>query len=90
MLLPNFFFFFFFFFFWLPYRGSQARSPIGAVAASLCHSHSHAGSKLSLRPTPQLTAMPFNPLREARDQTHNLIVGFVSAALRQELHKLII
>ena len=38
--------------------GSQARGQIGAAAASLCHSHSHAGSKPRLRPTPQLTAMP--------------------------------
>ena len=41
------------------YGGSQARSLIGAVAASLLHSHSHsyAGSKLNLQPTPQLMAM---------------------------------
>jgi len=40
------------------YRGSQARGLIGAVAAGLHHSHSNVGSELSLRPTPQLTAMP--------------------------------
>ena len=28
--------------------GSQARGPIGAVAAGLCHSHSNVGSKLHL------------------------------------------
>ena len=39
------------------YGGSQARSLIGAVAASLCQSHSNVGSELRLRPTPQLTAM---------------------------------
>ena len=39
------------------YGGSQARGPIGAVAASLHHSHSHARSELNLRPTSQLTAM---------------------------------
>ena len=39
------------------YGGSQARGLIGTVAASLHHRHSHAGSKLHLRPTPQLTAM---------------------------------
>ena len=36
--------------------GSQARGRIGAVAASLCQSHSSARSKPRLRPTPQLTA----------------------------------
>ena len=38
--------------------GSQARDRIGAVAASLHHSHSNARSKLRLRPTAQLTATP--------------------------------
>ena len=37
------------------YGGSQARGLIGAVATSLHHSHSNAGSKPSLQPTPQLT-----------------------------------
>ena len=36
--------------------GSQARGLIGAVAAGLHHSHSNAGSKTCLRPTPHLTA----------------------------------
>ena len=40
----------------MAYGGSQATGPIGAVAASLRHSHSSAGSKLHLRPTPQLRA----------------------------------
>ena len=42
------------------YGSSQARGRIGAVAASLHHSHSHihARSQPHLRPTPQLTAMP--------------------------------
>ena len=40
------------------YGGSQARDLIGAVAAGLRQSHSNSGSKLSLQPTPQLTAMP--------------------------------
>ena len=59
---PGFFFFFFFLVFCLfraapmAYGGSQARGPIGAVAASL--HHSHAGSEPCLQPTPQLTAMP--------------------------------
>ena len=52
------------FFFWLfkaapsAYGGSQARGLVGAVAASLCHSHSKVGSELRLRPTLQLTATP--------------------------------
>ena len=39
------------------YGGSQSRGPIRAVAASLHHSHSNAGSELCVRPTPQLTAV---------------------------------
>ena len=37
------------------YGGSQARSRIGAVAASLHQGHSNVGSEPRLRPTPQLT-----------------------------------
>ena len=54
--------FFFFFFFGLfraapmVYGGSQARGLVGAVAAGLHHNDSDTGSKLQLRPTPQLTA----------------------------------
>ena len=57
------FFFFFFFFFRLfraapaAYGISQALGQIRAMAASLPHSHSSAGSEPRLRPTPQLTAM---------------------------------
>ena len=40
------------------YGGSQARSPIGAVAAGLCQSYSNVGSEPCLWPTPQLTARP--------------------------------
>ena len=39
------------------YGGSQARGPIGATAAGLCHSHSNVGSEPRLQPTPQLKAM---------------------------------
>ena len=42
----------------MAYGCSQARGPIGAVAADLHHSHSNARSELRLQPTPQLTAMP--------------------------------
>ena len=38
--------------------GSQARGPIGAIAAGLHQSHSTVGSELCLRPTLQLTATP--------------------------------
>ena len=38
------------------YGGSQARGPIGAVAASLHQSHSNSGSEPHLQPTPQLMA----------------------------------
>ena len=40
------------------YGGSQARGPVGAVASSLCQSHSNKGSEPRLQPTPQLTATP--------------------------------
>ena len=56
--------FFFLFFFGLfraapaAYRHSQARGLIRATAASLYHSHSNAGSKPCLPPTPQLMATP--------------------------------
>ena len=39
------------------YGGSQARDPVGAVAAGLHHSHRNARSEPLLRPTPQLKAM---------------------------------
>ena len=42
----------------------QAKDRIGATAAGLHHSHSNVGSKLPLQPI---------PLREARDQTRNLM-----------------
>ena len=51
------------------YGSFQARGRIGAAAAGPSHSHSNAGSKLHRQPTPQLVAMLFNPLSEARDQT---------------------
>ena len=63
MGIPFFFFFFFGLFAFsraapVVYGGSQARGLIRAVAASLHHSHSNAGSEPHLRPTPQLTATP--------------------------------
>ena len=71
-------FFFFFFFFFLSFRAtsvvdgsSQARGQIRAVTASLCQSHSNMGSKVCLRPTPELTATP-DPQPTECDQGLNL------------------
>ena len=60
---PFFPFFFFLSFFFsraavAAYGGSQARGLIGAIATGLRQSHSNAGSKPLLQPTPQLTATP--------------------------------
>ena len=55
---PQFFFFNLFKAIPVAYGGSQARGGMGATAASLRHSHSHARSELHLRPTPQLMATP--------------------------------
>ena len=52
------------------YGDSQARGLIGAVAASLHHSHSNKGSKPCLQPTPQLTTM-LGPQPTERDQGLN-------------------
>ena len=48
------------------YGGSQARGPIGAVAAGLHQSHSNAGPK----PTPQLTATPTEQGQGLNPQPH--------------------
>lgn len=40
------------------FGGSQARDGIGTIAVGLCHSHSNAGSKPLLGPTPQLAVVP--------------------------------
>ena len=53
----------------MAYGDSQARGPAGAVASGLRHSHSNAGSKLCLRPTPSSQKHQIlNSLIEARDQ----------------------
>ena len=53
------FIFIFIFFMVAPaaYGSSGARDWIRAAAASLCHSHSNAGSEMRLRPTPLFTSM---------------------------------
>ena len=53
------------------YGSSQARGPIGAVAAGLHHSHSNTGSELHLRPIPQLMATQ-DPLPMKQGQGANL------------------
>ena len=57
--------FFCFCFFFCFFRATPAacgsfhsRGQIRAAATGLCHRHSNAGSKMCLRPAPQLTAMP--------------------------------
>ena len=64
----------------IAYGNSQARGWIGAAAASLCHSHSHARSEL-------WQYWMLNPLSKARDQTRTpwFLVGFVTTELQWEL-----
>ena len=57
-IMPFFFLFFFFRAALTAQGGSQARGLIGAVATSLCQSHSNARSKLHLQTIPQLMATP--------------------------------
>ena len=52
------------------YGSSRARGGIGGTAASLHHNHDNLGSKLCLRPTPQLTATP-DPLPTEQGQGSN-------------------
>ena len=58
--IVNFYFYFFLIFRAAPmsHGRSQARGRIGAIAASLRHSHSSVGSEPHLRPTPQLLVTP--------------------------------
>ena len=58
----------------MAYGGSQARGQIGAVAASLHHSHSNRGSKPRLRlHHSSRQCQILNPLSKARDQTFVLM-----------------
>ena len=76
----------------MAYGSSQARGPIGAAAAGLCHSHSNAGSELRLQPTPQLMAMldsqPTEQGRESNPQPHGSLSDSLTTELRWELQKL--
>ena len=64
-----------FLFFWLfravpeAYGGSQARGPMGAIAASLHHSHSHARSELLCKLHSSWQRQILSPLSRARDRT---------------------
>ena len=67
--------------------GSQARGQSGAAAAGLHHRYSNTGSKLLLRPTPQLAA----PLDRGQDRTRNLtetMSGPQPAEQQQELQEM--
>ena len=74
------------------YGGSQARGLIGATAAGLNHSHSNARSNENLRPTPQPTShgntgsLTHRARPGIEPTTPWFLVGFISAAPRQELH----
>ena len=59
----------------MAYGGSQARSLIGATAASLHHRHSNTGSKSHNLHHSLWPHQILNPLSKARDRTHNLMVS---------------
>ena len=94
-----FFFFFFFFFFFCLFRasptahgGSQARSRIGAIAASIHHSHSNVGFRATSATytTAHNNAGSFDPLSKARDWTCILwmLVRFISTEPLKEIRPL--
>ena len=66
----------------MAYGGSQTRGLIGAVAAGLCHSYSNSGSELLQAAPSHVCNLHhslwqcwfLNPLSEAKDRTHNLII----------------
>ena len=86
--LALFFFFCFFRETGATYGSSQARSQIGAAAATLHHSHSKARSESPMRPTPQLPATP-DPQPTGQGQESNphplVLVGLISAEPQWEL-----
>ena len=68
------------------YKGSKARSQIGAVAAGLYHSHSNARSKPCQWPTPQLSATQW--LRSGIEPVSSwMLARFVSAERWRALQK---
>ena len=56
------------------YGGSQARGRIGALAAGLCHSHSKPDLSHVCDLHSSWQRQIIDPLTEARDQTHDLMV----------------
>ena len=56
------------------YGGSQAQGLIRATAASHSHSHSNAGSEPHMRHHSSRQHRILNPLSEAKDRTHNVMV----------------
>ena len=74
----------------MAYGGPQPRDLIRAVAASQCHNHSNAGSEplCDLHHSSQQHRI-LNPLRRPgiKPAASWFLVGFVSAAPRQELRK---
>ena len=74
----------------MAYGSSQARDWSGAIAASLHHSHSNAGSKLHLWPTPQLTAMPDHWARPGIESASSWIIGSLTDEPWRELPTLTI
>ena len=59
----------------MAYGGPQAKGPIGAIAAGLCHIPSNADPihVCDTQHSPRQHQI-LNPLNEARDRIHNLIV----------------
>ena len=66
----------------MAYGGSQTRGWIGAVAASLHHSHNSAGSETYLWPAPHSSQQSgiLNTLSKVRDQTASpcILIGFIN------------
>ena len=73
----------------MAYGGSQARGPIGAVAASLGHSPSNLESEPCLQPSPQLTAtpdrQPTEPGQGSNPKPHGSQLGSLTTEPRWEL-----
>ena len=74
----------------MAYGSSQAKGPVGAIAASLHHSHSNVGSELfcDLHLSSRHRQI-LNPLSEARGRTESswILDGFLTAEPQWELLK---
>ena len=72
------------------YVSSQVRGRVGAVAASLNHSHSNTESNMHLQPTPQLMAINAGSLtyraRSVIEPAYSsMLVRFISSEPQQDL-----